>query len=104
MWRRSATTGFIVDASTVLQEVVGVLSETEHRSSMRASGTAARSVVLFRTSAANYRSELVIVPFLFVEDKRLAITLSGQKWCHTKSCLEKEGSIHVPPSLRPEKS
>ena len=78
MRRRSATTRLIVEAPLMLQETVRVLSDPERGSTMSNSGTATRSVASCRTSAANYRSELVIVPSLFVEKKRLVMMSSGQ--------------------------
>ena len=44
MRRRSTTTGLIVDASLVLQEMVGVLSDPEQGAASLASSTAARRV------------------------------------------------------------
>ena len=76
MRRRSATTGFIVDASLVLQETVGVLSDPERGSPMRASGTAARIVASCRTSTANYRLEFVISPSLCFEETSLSMICS----------------------------
>ena len=78
MWRRSATIGSIVDASLVIQETFGVLSDPECRAVMRASDTSTRSVASYRTSASNYRSELVTVPSLFVEETMLEIMSSDQ--------------------------
>ena len=104
MQRRSATTRLIVDASLVIQETVGVLSDPECGAAMRASGTAARSVALCRTITANSRSELAIAPSLFVEYTRLEMMYSGQVWRHTKSCPEREGSSHTTPAPRPEAS
>ena len=62
MRRRSATTGFIIEASRVLQETVSGLSEPECGASMGALGTASRRVASCRIRAARSRSELVIVP------------------------------------------
>ena len=59
---RSATTGLIMEASFVLQETVGVLSEPERGAAMLALGTASRRVASCKTRAARLRSELVIVP------------------------------------------
>ena len=62
MWRRSATTGLVMEASHVLQETVGVLSEPERGAAMRSLGTASRRVASCKIRAARSRSELVIVP------------------------------------------
>ena len=85
MRRRSTTTGLIIDASLVLQEMVEVLSDPERGAAMCASGTAARVVASCRTSAANSRSELVIVSSVFFEETRLVIISSGRGWRHTIS-------------------
>ena len=44
MQRRSATTGLIVDASRVLQEMVGVLSDPERGTAMFASGHTSKRI------------------------------------------------------------
>ena len=62
MRKRSATTVLIMEASRVLQEKVGVLSETERGAIMQALGTASRRVASYKMRAASSRSELVIVP------------------------------------------
>ena len=62
MRRRSATIGLIIEASCVLQETVGVLSEPERGATILALGTALRRVASCRTRAASSRSELVILP------------------------------------------
>ena len=51
----------------MLQETVGVLSNPERGAASLPSGTAASRVASWRTSTASSRSELVIVPSLFVE-------------------------------------
>ena len=79
-----------------------MISDLERGAAMRTYGTAARSVALCRTSASNSRSELVIVPSLFVEETRLEIMSSGQEWCHNISCPERQGSSHTLPAPRPE--
>ena len=76
--RRSATSGFIVEASFVLQEIVGVLSYPEQGAANLASGTALSRVASWRTRAESSRSELVIVPSLFVDETRLAMMSAGQ--------------------------
>ena len=94
---RSATTGFIVEASFVLQETVGVLSDPERGAASLASGTAAIRVASWRTSATSSKSEFVIVPSLFVEETRSAVMPAGQGWRHTRSFPERDGSSHTPP-------
>ena len=61
----------------MLQETVGVLSDPEQGAASLDSGTAARRVASWRTSATSSRSELVIVPYLFVEETRLAMMSAG---------------------------
>ena len=46
MRRRFATTGLIIEASNVLHEIVGVLSDPEHGAAMRTVGTATKRVAL----------------------------------------------------------
>ena len=93
-----------VEASFVLQETVGVLSDPERGAASLASGTAASRVALWRTNLARSKSEFVIVPSLFVNETRLAMMSGGQGWCHTRSFPELEGSSHTPPAPRPEAS
>ena len=70
MRRRSATTGLIMEASCVLQEKVGVLSEPEHGDAMLALGTASRRVASYKTRAASLISEFVIVPWGFGRESK----------------------------------
>ena len=72
----------------MLQERFGVLSDPERGASSLASSTAASRVASWRTSTVSYRSELVIVPSLFVEDTRLAMMSTSQGWSHTRSFPE----------------
>ena len=60
--RRSATTSFIVEASFVLQETEGVLSNPEQGVARLVPDTAASSVASWRAGMAKSRSELVIAP------------------------------------------
>ena len=83
MRRRSATTRFFVDAFCMLQDTVGVLSKPERGVAMSASGISAMRVALCRTRAASSRSQFVIVPFRFFDEKKSAIIFSGQGCCHT---------------------
>ena len=102
MQRRSATIGLILVASLVLQETVGVLSDPERGGTMRASSTSTRSVASCRISADSSRLDLVIALYLFIKETRLAMMYSSQGFRHTIYCPKKEGSIHTPPSSRPE--
>ena len=61
MRRRSATNGFIIKDSRVIQETVGVLSEPERGANMQALGTASRRVASCRMRVASSESELVIM-------------------------------------------
>ena len=85
MWRRSATTGLIMEASCVLQETVGVLSEPERGAAILALGTASRREASCKKRAARSRTELVIVPWGLVEETKLA-TMSGGQGSHQTRC------------------
>ena len=98
MRRKSTTTGLIVKASFVLQQTVGVLYDPEKETSSLASGTAARRVASLRTSMSSSRSDLVIVPSLFVDETRLETMSASQRWHHIKSFPEHDGSSHTPPA------
>ena len=81
MWRRSATTGLIVEASRVLQEMVGVLSNPEHDAAMRASRTASKRVASWITRAARFRLDFVMVTLIFFDNTKSAMMLGGQGCC-----------------------
>ena len=66
MRRSSATTRFIFKALCGLHKTVGWLSDPERGAAMRAAGTAARRVALWRTRVVRSRSEFVKVPLRFV--------------------------------------
>ena len=78
MWRRSTTTGLIVEASHMLQETVGVLSDPERGVDMHASRTDTRRVTSWRTRAERSRSEFVIATFRFVDKNKYAMISGGQ--------------------------
>ena len=84
MRRRSATTGLIIEASHMLQETVGVLSEPERGAAIQAMGTALRRVASCRKRAASSISELAIVPLGLVDDNNSAATSTGQGCHHTR--------------------
>ena len=81
MRSRSATTGFIVEASCMLRETVGVLSDLECGATMHVSGTASRRVASWRTRAASYRSGFVVVTLIFFNETKSAM-MSGGQGCH----------------------
>ena len=81
----------------MLQETVQVLSDPERGVASLASGTAGSMVASWRTSVASFRSELVIVPSLFVEETRSAMMSAGQGWRHTRSFPKLDGSSHTSP-------
>ena len=66
MQRRSATTGLIVEASRMIQDMVAVLFDLERGTAMRASGTASRMVASWRTMAARSMLEFAIFPLIFL--------------------------------------
>ena len=78
MRSRSVTTKLMVDASRVLQETVGVLSNPERGAAIVASGHTSRRVALGRTRAASLRSELVILPPLFLSGINAAMMSGNQ--------------------------
>ena len=78
MWRRSATTGLIVDAPCVLQETMGVLSNPEWGTAMFASGHTSRRVASKRTKAASSRPDLVSFPPILVSETNSDIMSGGQ--------------------------
>ena len=76
MQRGSATTGLIVEASYVIQEMMGVLSDPEHGAAMRIVGTSTRRVTSWITRATILMSEFVIVS-LRVFNKTKSVMMSG---------------------------
>ena len=80
MQRRSATTRLIVKASRMLQETVGISSDLGCGADMNVSGTTASRVASWRTRAADYRLEFVIVPLRFF-DRTKSVMMSGGQEC-----------------------
>ena len=78
MWRRSATTRLIVDASRMLHEMVGMLYEPEHGAAMRTDGTDAGRVASWRMRTATSRTEFVRFPSSLVVDTKSSMASSGQ--------------------------
>ena len=78
MQRSSTTTGLIVEASHVLHETVGVLSDRKCGAAVHAVGTATRKVALWRTRVASSSSEFVIVTLRFVDKTKYAMVSSGR--------------------------
>ena len=78
MRRTSATTGLIVKASFVLEEIVGVLSGPERGMSMRDSGTFSRRVSSWRTRVEISRSEFAIFPLRLVNKTKYTMISDGQ--------------------------
>ena len=54
-----------------------MLSDPEREAASLASGTAASRVASWRTRAASFRSELVIIPSLFVDKTKTEMMSSG---------------------------
>ena len=67
-----------MEASFVLREAVGLLSEPECGAAIVVLGTALRRLASWRTRAASSRSELAIEPWGLVEDTKL-VTMLGVK-------------------------
>ena len=78
MCRRSATTGLIIEASRVLQETAGALSEPERGIDMRALETASRRVASCITRTEILRSDFTIVPCGLVDENNSEVTSAGQ--------------------------
>ena len=67
MQRWSVTTRLVVEASCMLHDTVGVLSDLDRGAAMRAVGTDTMNVASQRTRAVSSRSELAILPSIFVD-------------------------------------
>ena len=104
MRRKSATIGLIIEASHMLKETVGVLSEPERGAAMQALGTASRRVASCITRATRLRSELVIVPLGLVDETNSSVTSYGQGYRQTRLRPVMARSIHVPPAPSPDAS
>ena len=68
MRRRSTTTRLMVGASLVLQETLGVLSDTDQGTDIGASGHISSRVASWKTRATSSRSEFVRVPSGFLSE------------------------------------
>ena len=79
MQRGYATTGFMLDVSSVIQEMVGVF-------------------VSWRTRVASSRMELVSVPQGFLSNINAATMWGGHVWYHMMIDLDLDGSSHTPPA------
>ena len=73
----------MVDASQVLQETVGILSNPEQGAAIFASGHVSRRVALWRTRAASLRLEFVRVLSGFLSKISALMMLGDQGCCHT---------------------
>ena len=97
MQRWSTATGLMVDASQVLQETVGVLSNPGRGAAIVASGHVSRRVALWRTRAASLKSEFVRVLCRFLSAISDA-TMSGGQGCHHMRLVPNlDGFSHTPP-------
>ena len=96
--------GFMVDASRVLQETVGMLSDTEQGAAIFTSGQASRGVASWKTRAASSSSEFVRVPSGFLSDISAAMMLGVQGCRHTRLVPDPDGFSHTRPTLIPEAS
>ena len=104
MRRRSETTGFMADASLVLQETVGVLSDPDRGAAIVAYGHVSSRVASWRTRAASSRSEVVRVPSGFLSKISTLMISGGQGCCHTRLFPDPDRFSHTPPALMPEVS
>ena len=73
--RRSLTARLVIDTSSVLHKMAGVLSGPERYVSMPREGGASSRVDSWRTRAASFRSEFVSMPLRLVE-KTNSVTIS----------------------------
>ena len=104
MRSRSVTTRLIVYDFHVIQETVGLLSDTERGTSMFASGHTSRKLSSLRMRAAISRLDLVSVLPGLVTDTKYAMMSVSQGWCHMMIEQDLEGSSHTPPAPIPEVS
>ena len=77
MRREYKNNRLMVNASLMLQETVGVLSNPEHGAAIFASGNSSRRVALWRMRAASSRLEFGRVPSGFLSDISVAMMLIG---------------------------
>ena len=84
MCRRYTTNGLISKASSVLQEMVSMLSEPEFGAAIRSLGTAWRRVAFCRAREMSSRSDLVIVMFGLVNKTNSDMTSAGQGCFQTR--------------------
>ena len=78
MRRRYTATDMMVDASCVLQETVGMLSNPEKGAAMIASGNSTRRVASRRMRETISRLELVSIPPGLVSDTKTAMMYDVQ--------------------------
>ena len=102
MRRRSTTTGLMVDASQVLQEMVGMLSYPERGAAIFASGHVSRRVASWRTRAESLRSKIFRVPSGFLSEISAVMMSGGQGCCHTRLVPKPPGFRPTPPPPRPD--
>ena len=92
----------MVDASHVLQETVGVLSDPEHGAAIFASGNASRRVALWRMRAASSSLEFGRVPSGFLSDISVAMMLIDQGCFHMRLVPNLDGFSQTPLAPMPE--
>ena len=102
MRKRSATTKLVVDASLVLQETVGVLSDPNQGAAIVDSGHVSSRVASWRTRAASLRSEFLRVPSGFLSNISALMMSGGQGYRHTRLFPDPYGFSHTPPAPMPE--
>ena len=87
----------MVDASRVLQEMVGMLSDPKWGEAIVASGHVSRRVASWRMRAASSRSEFFRVPSGFLSEISAVMMLGGQECGHTRQIPDPDGFSHAPP-------
>ena len=92
------TTGLMVEASHVIQKMMGVLSDPEWGSAMLNLGSYASRVALWRMRTESSRSELVSVPTGLVSKTKESVLSDVKGWLHTVVVPDLVGSRHTLPT------
>ena len=96
MPRRSDTAGLMVESSRKFHTTVGVLSLPDAGVHHAGEVLMELKTISWRTSIANYRSELVMVPPRLVKLTSYQTMSDGYFTCQAKLVLSSFGSIHTP--------
>ena len=102
MRREYKNNRLMVNASLMLQETVGVLSDPDRGAVIVASGHVSSRVASWRTRAASLRSEFVRVPSVFLSKISALMMSGGQGCCHTRIVPDPDRFGHTPAAPMPE--